>query len=112
VDSRSNEFFVIAREPGAENPAIPTWACRSANPADLDPGCHGRVSRQDVVSVPGAFQLLNVLSPYGCARLVTLTESLGYLVDAAVSLPRSIRHNHNVTWIADDQTNDIVHHSI
>jgi hypothetical protein len=99
-----NDFYIIAREPGAEHPAIPTWASRKTNPAMLALDQAGTVTRRDISAVPGAFQLHDVLSRDECARLVALTESLGYLEDAAVSLPRSIRHNHNATWVADDTT--------
>jgi hypothetical protein len=103
-----DDLYIIAREPGAEHPAIPTWASRADNPAALALDRASPVERRDIAAVPGAFQLLDVLSSGECARLVALTESLGYLADAAVSLPRSIRHNHNATWVADDVTTDII----
>ncbi len=108
MHSSPEHFYVVAREPGAENPAIPTWACRNSNPARLAVEYAGSVSRREIDAVPGVFQLLNVVSSEECSRLVRLTESLGYLEDAAVSLPRSIRHNHNITWIADDETTEII----
>ena len=101
-------FYVIAREPGAEHHAIPTWASRAQNPAALDADYAAPVTRRDIDAVPGAFQLLNLLTADECARLVELSESIGYLEDAAVSLPRSVRHNDSFTWVADDQTNAIV----
>ena len=106
--NQPSDFYIVAREPGAEHPAIPTWASRSTNPATLSFDQASTVKRRDISTVPGAFQLLDVLSSEECARLVDLTESLGYLADAAVSLPRSIRHNHNATWVADDVTTDII----
>jgi hypothetical protein len=108
LENPAGDFYVIAREPGAENPAIPTWACRADNPAELAAAPPSPVSRRDIGAVPGAFQLLNVLTADECARLVALSESLGYLEDAAVSLPRNIRHNHSFTWVADDATIDIL----
>lgn len=103
------EFYVVAREPGAENPNLPTWGNRSLNPADLSEDYPvGSIMRKTVADVPGAYQLLNVLSAEECARLRTLTETLGYLPDAAVSLPRSVRHNDNVVWITDEQTDGII----
>jgi hypothetical protein len=102
------DFYVIAREAGAENSAIPTWANRVANPASLANDYAGSVDRIDLEDVPGAFQLLNVLSREECTRIVELSETLGYLEDAAVSLPRSIRHNDSFTWIVDDETNDLI----
>ena len=104
----SADFYVIARERGAENPSIPTWANRSANPALLDDTPVAGVIRQDIPEVPGAFQLLNLLNADECARLVALTETLGYLEDAAVSLPRAVRHNHSATWVTDDATTDLL----
>ncbi|MCP4331720.1 MAG: oxidoreductase [Gammaproteobacteria bacterium] len=102
------DFFIVAREPGAEHPSIPAWASRAENPARLDAHNPNAVERVDIATVPGAFQLTGVLSAEECARLVEMTEALGYLEDAAVSLPRVIRHNHNATWIADDTTNEII----
>jgi predicted 2-oxoglutarate/Fe(II)-dependent dioxygenase YbiX len=101
-------FYIIAREPGAEHHAIPTWASHRDNPADLDPDYSVAITRKRVDEVPGAYQLLDVLTAEECSRLVQITESLGYLGDAAVTLPRSIRHNDNATWIADDETNRII----
>ncbi len=99
-------FFIVAREPGAEHPALPTWANREKDPAHLAGRADGSVVLRPITSVPGAFHLLNVLSREECESIVKLTEGLGYLPDAAVSLPRSVRHNDNVTWVADQQTVD------
>jgi len=104
----TSDFYIVEREAGAENPAIPTWACCTDNPSALETDFTGTVERRDIDSVPGGFQLLNVLSAAECKRLVGLTESLGYLEDAAVSLPRSIRHNDSLTWVVDDETNAII----
>lgn len=97
-------FYVIEEQPGADNPAIPTWACREANPAALAPEHGLEVERRDIDAVPGAFQLLNLATADECDRLAGLGESCGYLPDAAVSLGRDIRHNDSFTWIADDET--------
>lgn len=105
----TQSFYVVAYEPGAEHPALPSWACRESNPANLaETRALEPVTRQEVSGVPGAYQLLNVLSAAECRRLISLTEALGYLKDAAVSLPRAIRHNDNVVWIADDGTTEIL----
>lgn len=101
-------FYVVAKEPGAEHPALPTWANQTANPAALDETVCLSTSRVDIPAVPGAFQVLNVLTQEECERLIELTESLGYLKDAAVSLPRTVRHNHNVTWVVDEMTDGIL----
>lgn len=102
-------FYVVAREPGAEHPSLPTWANRDSDPLGLSGGGkHNPVRRIDLPQVPGAYHLLNVLSPAECRALIELSESLGYLPDAAVSLPRDIRHNDNVVWITDAQTDGAI----
>ncbi len=101
-------FYIVAREPGAEHPAIPTWANETTNPATLDSSISTITERVEIEEVPGAFQLMNVLSESECQKLINISESLGYLRDAAVSLPRSVRHNHNVTWVVDELTGDII----
>jgi len=108
VNTIPEDFYIIVREPGAGNPAIPTWASRVDNPAMLADSSTPAVIRQNIAAVPGAFQLLNLLSAAECERLVALTETLGYLEDAAVSLPLNIRHNHSTTWVADDTTAELL----
>lgn len=107
VDLQS--FYVVAHEPGAEHPALPAWAARTSNPAALAENYPEEVIiRQSVDNVPGAYQLLNVLSGDECRRLIELSEGLGYLKDAAVSLPREIRHNHSLVWVTDEATDQII----
>ncbi|MGR6871640.1 oxidoreductase [Pseudomonas sp. HK3] len=106
--TNTESFYVVAKEPGAEHPALPTWANRDANPAQLKQDLHNNVQRIDIDAVPGAFQLLNVLTKEECQQFINITESLGYLPDAAVSLPRHVRHNDNVTWVADELTIDTI----
>ena len=101
-------FYIIAHEPGAEHPAIPTWANKSNNPVLLDLDSPSMIERVDIESVPGAFQLIHVCSREECQRFIEISESLGYLEDAAVSLPRSVRHNDSFTWIVDRKTNDLL----
>ncbi len=104
-----SSFYVVAHERGAEHPALPTWANRDLNPAKLtDSYPTELIERRTVADVPGAYQLLNVLSGDECRRLIELSEALGYLQDAAVSLPREIRHNDNVVWVTDKQTDALI----
>lgn len=103
-----DSFYVVAREPGAENPSLPTWANHKKNPAKLAKGSPLIVSRKDITDVPGAFQLRNVLTPTECQALITMTEVQGYLPDAPVSLPREVRHNHNLTWVVDEATDSLI----
>lgn len=104
----SSDFYVVVRESGAENPAIPTWANKTENVLNLDPKLTPEIKKIDLEDVPASFQLLNVLTKQECQNLIELTEKLEYLEDAAVSLPRSVRHNDNLTWVVDDATHDII----
>lgn len=103
-----NDFYVVAREPGAEHSALPTWASDRTNPAQLLDKVDWDIQRREIPEVPGAFQILNVLSREECERLIQISETLGYLEDAAVSLPRSVRHNHSLTWVVDEATDNII----
>ena len=105
----SANFFVVALEPGAENPALPAWGNYEPNPANLSNDFDiGKVERRELAQVPGAFQLFNVLSKAECKSLIDISEQLGYLPDAAVSLPRSVRHNDSLTWIVDEKTDGTI----
>jgi hypothetical protein len=102
------DHFVVAYEPGAEHPALPVWASDQPNIAVLSPSANNDITKKAVPQVPGAFQLLNVFSKEECQRLIAVSESMGYLPDAAVSLPRDIRHNDSLTWVIDEQTDGII----
>ena len=103
-----NSFYVVAKEPGAENPSLPTWANNNENEINLDESLTPKIERIDLDNVPGAFQLLNVFTEEECNNFIKITEEVGYLEDAAVSLPRTVRHNDNLTWVVDDLTHDII----
>ncbi|MFT5707739.1 MAG: hypothetical protein ACI9ES_002039, partial [Oceanospirillaceae bacterium] len=105
---QNDNFYVVAREPGAQNPSLPTWANITPNPVGLSKVHEDEVRRVDIPEIPGAFQLLNVLTKDECERFIKLTENLGYLEDAPVSLPRSVRHNDNVTWVVDTAISDLI----
>lgn len=108
-NAETSSFYVVAREPGAENPSLPTWANEQPNPVMLDKNYDTSVIvRKDVPEVPAAYQLLNVFTREECQRFIEITEQLGYLKDAAVSLPREVRHNDNVTWVTDQTTDQLI----
>ena len=94
-------FFVVAHEAGQTSPDLPTWAGSRPGNVQFDDTQKPPVSRRDISQVPGAFHLLHVLSPNECEQLLGISESLGYHLDAPVSLPHSVRHNHNVNWVVD-----------
>ncbi|CAB9498127.1 Oxidoreductase, 2OG-Fe(II) oxygenase family [Seminavis robusta] len=111
------DFYVIAREHGKVRSDLPVWASKQMDPFQLgenqqkitDNGesCVA-MERRNVKGVPGAFQILNVFSKEETQRMVDKFEELGFTEDAAVSLPRSVRHNSNLNWIADDRTLEII----
>lgn len=103
-----NALYIVAYEAGAANTPVPTWASEVENPFDLQEDSPKNIERIDIPTVPGAFQLLNVLSMSECQRLIERTEKEGYTQEAAISLPRSVRHNDNFTWVADEKTHDII----
>ncbi|MCL1122966.1 2OG-Fe(II) oxygenase [Shewanella surugensis] len=106
--TKPEQAFVVKYEPGAENPSLPTWGNSDNDPIQLSEQDNKPVKLVENIGVPGGFQLLNVLSKAECQRLIDYTEALGYLPDAAVSLPREVRHNHNVTWVVDEATDQLI----
>lgn len=104
----SSDFYVVARESGAENPDIPTWANETENIMQLDPDLKPDIKKVDIKELPASFQLLNVFTKEECQTFIKESEKLGYLKDAAVSLPRSVRHNDNLTWVIDQSTHNII----
>ena len=104
----NQDFYIVDRETGAQSNNIPLWANQSANPARLIQNQNSQVSLKVIEQVPGAFQLLNVLSDEECQTLINIAESLQFNQDAAVSLPRHIRHNDSLTWVIDEKTEAII----
>ena len=103
-----DDFYIVAYEWGAENPTIETWACEKENAVSLVEEYSGEMYRKEVDAVPGAFQILNLLSQEECTRFRELSEGVGFIPDAAVSLPRSVRHNDSLTWIVEDKLHDMI----
>lgn len=99
----NESFYIVRRESGSERNDLPVWAPKKENPFSLEQHYRG-ISRREVNNVPGAFQLLNVLKPEEVARILEVVTQLGFTEDAAVSLPREVRHNSNLNFIADSET--------
>ena len=95
-------FYVVAHEAGHESEELPTWTDRRPGNVVFDPNFEREVQRRDVEYVPGAFQLLDLLSDSECAQFVAISDALGYHEDAPVSLPHHVRHNTNVNWVVDE----------
>lgn len=96
------DLYVVAREPGMESGPLPTWADRSGAAIPFAPS-PPPARRVGVEGVPGAFQLLEVLTAEECDAFVRVTEALGYHADAPVSLPHSVRHNENLNWVVSER---------
>ena len=103
-------LYIVEHESGAESDQIPLWASAIENPAGLDPNADVSAKLKLIEQVPGAFQILNVLQPSECKALIDLAESMSFNKDAAVSLPRHIRHNDSLTWVIDETTESIIWH--
>lgn len=97
------EYTVVRREAGTVRTDLPVWAPTVANPFDMEAEYQG-VTRREVDKVPGAFQLLNVLTADEVKSILSMANQLGFTEDAAVSLPRHVRHNDNLNFIADEHT--------
>lgn len=99
---RVDDFYVVAREAGHIEHDLPVWACKRSGAVAFDDLSIPQIKRIDLPQVPGAFQLLNVLTERECDQIVQISETLGYHEDAPVSLPRRIRHNNNFNWVVDE----------
>ena len=96
-------FSVVAYEPGFHAPALPTWTdnLKTEDVFDTDFD-NSKVERVEVPEVPGAFQLLNVLTEEETQKLIDISEHLGYDEDSPVSLPHEVRHNENFNWVVSE----------
>ena len=97
-----DDFYVVATEPGNVKQDIPIWASKRPGAIKFDSTSSHAGERVKIPEVPGAWQLLDVLSVDECDRLVELSEALGYHDDAPVSLPRRILHTNNFNWVVDE----------
>ncbi len=99
--STVEDLYIVAREPGLEGSLLPTWTDRGGKAISFadDPPLARRVAVPDV---PGAFQLLDVLTGEEADAFVRITEELGYHQDSPVSLPHSVRHNENLNWVVSE----------
>ncbi len=95
-------FYAVAYEKGFDDEPLPIWTDRPRTVDPFDLSGH-KVVRLNIPEVPGAFQLLNVLSTEEADNLVRLAEELGFGEDSPVSLPHSIRHNKNVNWVVSER---------
>ncbi len=102
------EFYVVTREPGFGPTPLPTWTDRPGAVKPFEERPEAAVYRVDIPEVPGAFQLMNVLSESEANRLVEIAEFLGFHPDAPVSLPHDVRHNDNLNWVVSDHIDGVL----
>jgi hypothetical protein len=107
-DTQTNPFYIVAREPGSLSHNLPLWGSREDNPLNLSSHTTLSPEHQPIKGVPGAFQILNVLSEEECLVFIHAAETMGYTEDAAVSLGRNVRHNMNLNWIVDSYTEKVL----
>ncbi len=98
----SSDFYIVSREPGHVEHALPVWASRTGNTIVYAPEPPADCHRVHIPNVPGAFRILNLLSDTECDQFIAISDTLGFHDDAPVSLPRHIRHNTNVNWVVDE----------
>ena len=104
----SLSFYAVSHERGFSPTPLPIWT-DNGDVSDLfETEATPEVVRQKVEGVPGAFQLLNVLTPAEADNFVATLEEMGFEEDAPVSLPRSVRHNHNVNWVVSDAIDQVI----
>lgn len=82
----NDNFYIVANEPGLESGQLPTWTDRVGSVMPFEASPAQAVARVDIPEVPGAFQLLNILTPEESDTFVDIAESLGFHEDSPVSL--------------------------
>ena len=100
-------LYTLCYEVGAAHAPLPIWASHQDNPLELTPN-PTVPSIIPIHNVPTAFRVTSFLSTEESLKLIKLAESLGFEEDAAVSLPRYVRHNESLVWIADKSTHNIL----
>ncbi|NKB39391.1 MAG: oxidoreductase [Gammaproteobacteria bacterium] len=102
-----NQPTIVTHEMGMEAKPLPTWT-DDGSTIDFDPEPLRAVIRTEIPKVPGAFQLLNVLSPREADVFVEQAEQLGFHKDSPVSLPHSVRHNENLNWVVSEKIDNVI----
>ena len=98
----TDTFYIVQHEPGFEPEPLPVWSDREGQVNPFEDRDLSGIRRVDIPEVPGAFQMLDILSSTEADRFVAIAESLGFHEDAPVSLPHSVRHNQNLNWVVSE----------
>ncbi len=104
----NDDFYVVTREAGFGPEPLPTWTDRPGTVSPFVDPPDVAVFRVDIPEVPGAFQLMNVLSDAEADTMVEVAESLGFHSDAPVSLPHEVRHNDNLNWVVSEAIDGVL----
>ncbi|WP_298968216.1 hypothetical protein [uncultured Roseobacter sp.] len=99
----SDNLYIVNRERGFGPEALPIWTDKPGTINPFEERGENAVTRVELPEVPGAFQLLNVLSDTEADNIVKLAEQLGFHQDSPVSLPHSVRHNQNANWVVSEE---------
>lgn len=98
----------MAHESGFGPDPLPIWTDQPGTISPFEETQVGETERIELDDVPGAFQLLNVLSDKEADNIVQLAEHMGFHQDSPVSLPHSVRHNQNVNWVASEAIDTVI----
>ncbi|SDA01382.1 BZ3500_MvSof-1268-A1-R1_Chr10-1g02614 [Microbotryum saponariae] len=99
-------FRLLQTTPGPErlppnhHPAYQYTSQPGSIPLDLEPAT--LASRAEVPNVPGAFILLDILSPDECKTILAGAESVGFSPDRPLG-PQTSVLAHNLYWLADKE---------
>jgi hypothetical protein len=96
------DLYIVAQEPGFGPELLPTWTDVPGKLKPFEEHESVTTTRIDIPEVPGAFQLLNVLSNIEADNIVEIAERLGFHQDSPVSLPHDVRHNENMNWVVSE----------
>ena len=104
----SKDLYVVAWESGFGPNPLPTWTDRPGTVTPFEERADELVTRVDIPEVPGAFQLLNVISEQEADNIVEIAEGLGFHQDSPVSLPHDVRHNENMNWVVSEGIDGVI----
>ena len=104
----NENLYIVAHEQGFGPEPLPTWADQFGQVNPFEENAPEDTHRVDISAVPGAFQILNLLSEKESDSIVKIAENLGFHEDSPVSLSRDIRHNDNLNWVVSEFIDDVI----
>jgi len=104
----NEKLYIVAHERGFGPEPLPTWTDQFGEVNPFGDNAPDDIIRVEIPEVPGAFQILNLLSKKESDNIVKIAEELGFHEDSPVSLSRDIRHNDNLNWIVSEFIDDVI----